>query len=287
MPIDLSKQQQQQQKKTIASNNAQATNNQYSNSYYDQLQKDPTGFKNIQYSTIQSDPRLNQIYQSVNAPYYKNGQLDQSMVSNYRRSQTDEDYQGPNAQSEDNTPAPTFYDYYQAPLIGGSKKSELEEEDRRQKIMGMQEQEIGKFEQYMPEWQRQMEGSLLSGAKQQIAKGQKSIAENANRRGLLFGGMRQGAQADYAGQVAGQVAQQLPEVQASLEAQHQEMKDKLAQFRLGKYEQDVSEAKSAYQMAMKEYQSNNATFGGLLQVGGMVAANAMFPGSGPLAKAVL
>lgn len=151
------------------------------------------------------------------------------------------------------------------------QKREDENSQQRQKdLIASQEGEINKFESNMPKYADIMESDLLSNAKQKISKGQSEIAKSANRRGLLYSGVKEGEQADYAGEVTAQTSQQMADVQEILESRRQEMRDRLASYRLGKYEQEVAEADSAYKRALGEYQSGMQLTGTMLGAGGLL-----------------
>lgn len=134
-----------------------------------------------------------------------------------------------------------------------------------------QNEEIQKFQENLPGYIESMQGDTLTSAKKQIASEQKDIAESANRRGLLYSGIKRGAQQQAAGTIAGETAQKLPQITEALNSQLDSMRDALAQYKLGRYEQQVTEAKTAYNQALSDYKQSTDVASNVVQLAAMYA----------------
>lgn len=100
---------------------------------------------------------------------------------------------------------------------------------------------------------KQAQGNMAADtSKQGLAQTDKSITHNANSRGLLYSGLRQGAMAQAQGQAATEQAGKQSEINQNVEQQVQQMNNQALQSQMGAQNLVNQRNALAYNIAMNK-----------------------------------
>lgn len=98
---------------------------------------------------------------------------------------------------------------------------------------------------------KQSQGNLAADKSNQgLAQTQKAITNNANSRGLLYSGLRQGAMASASGQAASELAGKQSDINENVQQQIQQMNQQALQSQLGSENVKNQRNALAYNIAM-------------------------------------
>lgn len=149
--------------------------------------------------------------------------------------------------------------------------------------------QLKEFQEKAPQMQERMQSQAESEAKRGLAENLAGVKQGASRRGLLYSGIRQGAEGALRAQSAGQLAQQKADINTSIQNQIDQMRSGAAGAGFQAYQGAVQQAQNDYNMAMQKYkqkQGQLSAIGGALGMGAGLALSAGNPAGAMVGQSV-
>lgn len=142
-------------------------------------------------------------------------------------------------------------------------------------LIAEQKEQAKQSRRNLPGYQQQFGAQSADTIGNQLQDKLGGIRQAASRRGLLYSGIRQGAEAGATGQALNDINRQQLEVNQNLENQANDLEKQSISGRLAGYESDVNNEMKAYQQRLQQAQQNQAMRSGIfgtLAQGGLMAA---------------
>lgn len=131
------------------------------------------------------------------------------------------------------------------------------------------------FSQNLPQYKQDLFEGAANTSKRNLVDRMAGIKTNANARGLLYGGLHQGAQQGATAEEAGNLAQQRYGINQALENRNDSMQQNLLNAQMEKYKGDVAANEKNYGLLMQRYgndsQNRGNLLGGIAGIGGSIA----------------
>lgn len=127
---------------------------------------------------------------------------------------------------------------------------------RMQEMINRQSQEVEKFRGSMPQKTQEMQAQALGQQREQTQAEKEGIRGSAQRRGLLYSGIRQGSEAGAEAQGAARGARAAAGIKEEMESGLHKMEDQLASMQMGQYQSDLARADTIYNAALARSRSN-------------------------------
>lgn len=143
-------------------------------------------------------------------------------------------------------------------------------QNQEKDLNNKQIQQAQDFRANMPQMEQDLGSAYERQARRGLAQNIQGINANASRRGLLYSGLRQGAEAGAQAKAAGDVAQKRYEINQGLEQNAQGLESGSASNIFSSYKNDIQNADDSYNLALQQMQSRNNLLTGLF--GGIGAA---------------
>lgn len=131
--------------------------------------------------------------------------------------------------------------------------------------------EAYQFRQDMPGLMKEQENILQTDANRAIDSGVKGERTNYNNRGLLYSGMRQGAEGDVKARVAGELARSTADTRKRYEDTARSKENVAAQVGLAGYQEALRMAQDVYNLQSEKNIQNRQQMQQLGQAGGYAA----------------
>lgn len=131
--------------------------------------------------------------------------------------------------------------------------------------------EARQFRQDMPGMVKEQEGLLQTDANRAIDQGVRGERRNFNNRGLLYSGMRQGAEGDVRTRVASDLARSTADVRKGYEDSARAKENAAAQVGLAGYQDALRRAEDTYNMQLTKNIQHRQQMQQLGQAGGYAA----------------
>jgi uncharacterized coiled-coil protein SlyX len=142
-------------------------------------------------------------------------------------------------------------------------------------MISNQNQNYSDFLNNLPQYQSSLQNQAIDQGNQQYTNQKQAIDQNANSRGLLFSGLKQGAEQNAATSAANQTQSNIAQGNANLSNYAQNYGNQVAQSNIANYQGNVNSALNQYQTQLGSYnqgqQFSGQMFGGILGTAGLVA----------------
>lgn len=142
-------------------------------------------------------------------------------------------------------------------------------------IRQQQTQKAKELRQQMPALQKEQQAQVQNRGREDLARQMSGVRQNFGTRGLLYSGLRRGAESQAAGNVAAQGAQQIAQGNALLSGQLEQAEGNAIQTGLQEQELKQREADRAYEQALaaraQKSQGMASAAGGIGSLAGMFA----------------
>lgn len=151
-----------------------------------------------------------------------------------------------------------------------AKQDQDDYQTKQRNLNTQQQQQATDFRNNLPQMEEDLGSSYERQARRGLAQNIQGINANASRRGLLYSGLRQGAEAGAQARTAGDVAQKRYQINQGLEQNAQGLESGAASNIFSSYKNDIQNADDSYNLALQQMQSRNNLLTGLF--GGIGAA---------------
>lgn len=146
----------------------------------------------------------------------------------------------------------------------GYTKPETIEEKKTRLLKESNQKYAKEFREQLPETEQKLIGQLGQETSRGLNKNIQGIREGASSRGLLYSGMRQGAEAGARNQAGGLLARGQQGIKESLRKQAESLDNQAIQSGIDIQQSQQRIADMAYQQALAEMQSENSMFGSIM-----------------------
>jgi len=144
-----------------------------------------------------------------------------------------------------------------------------------QNMVNNQNQNYQSFLNNLPQYQNNLNNQAIDQGNQSYNNQKQAIDQNANARGLLYSGLKQGAESSAANQAANQTQGQIASNNQNLANYATGYGNQVAQSNIANYQGNVSAALNQYGTQLQQQGQNNQMLGGLLS-GGLAAGALAF-----------
>lgn len=142
-------------------------------------------------------------------------------------------------------------------------------EAQRKKISGV----ASEYEKSMPGMKERAFGAAADVGRKEVGQEIGNIRKGTQRRGLLYSGLREGAEAGAVGDMQSRVASQQSQIADEMENRRQELQDAAAQAGLGKMAAEAGLASGDINMTLQNALARRQAMGSLLGgIGGLAGA---------------
>lgn len=115
----------------------------------------------------------------------------------------------------------------------------------------------------LPSYQAQLQNQAFDQGADSYNQQKKQIDKSANKRGLLFSGMKQGAESSAANQIANETQGKIAQNNKGLQDYANQYGSQVAQSNIANYQSNVSSAFNDYQNKLKEQQQQSGLMGSI------------------------
>lgn len=144
-------------------------------------------------------------------------------------------------------------------------------QNNAQNMVNNQNQNYTSFLSNLPGYQNTMNSQAVDAGNAQYNSQKQSIDQNANARGLLFSGLKQGAESSAATNAANNTQNQIATNNQNLSNYANQYGNQVANTNISNYGSQVQNAANSYGLALGTQSQNNQMIGGLLGgIGGAV-----------------
>lgn len=127
----------------------------------------------------------------------------------------------------------------------------------------------------LPEQQEKLYSSVAGQARRSLAEQLGGVRSGYNRRGLLYSGLRQGAEADLRGQTAAGLAQARQSINDQTEKQARTMEENVGRAATGSQLESLAQEDMIMQQAMQNVMSRLQMWSGIGQAAGTLGGQAL------------
>lgn len=131
------------------------------------------------------------------------------------------------------------------------------------------------FKSNLPAYQNQLQNFAANQARGQYQDAANQIRSGANARGLLYSGLKTGAEQDTKAALSGQLASKYADINQGLNDASNQMQEAQLQRLLNSYQGDVQSATQAYGLDMQRRAQNQGLLGSLLGAGAAAGGAAL------------
>lgn len=154
--------------------------------------------------------------------------------------------------------------------VSPEQQAQMKYQDDKKKLADQMAARSREFRGQIPGYEQELYNQIEGQAKNSIAEKQREIKRLANRRGLLYSGLRQGSEASASAQIASKAASQKAKVAPELEQLAETLEQQAAKVAQANFADDLSLASQVYDRALAEARSRMEQLGQFGEVAGTV-----------------
>ena len=166
-----------------------------------------------------------------------------------------------------------LYDKFTNP--GESKVQAPTIDPRLEKLQKSREKEAKSFRKQLPQLEKEQQASASDAARRDLASKMSGIKEGANARGLLYSGLRQGAESAAAQESASNLAAQKAAINARLQGQAKALDEAALSGQIGIQGLQSQQADINLQDELARRQARTQGLAGLFGAGGQLGGAAL------------
>lgn len=157
-----------------------------------------------------------------------------------------------------------------APIQTPEQDAAFKYEQDKKDLSGKLIENAKDFRGQLPGYEQTLYNQIEGQTKSAIAKKQQEIKRQANRRGLLYSGLRQGSQASAAAEIASKGASQKAKVAPELEALAESMDAMAAKTAQANFQGDLALTRQTYDRALSDARARIEQLGQIGETAGVV-----------------
>ena len=139
-----------------------------------------------------------------------------------------------------------------------------------QNLVNNENQNYQSFLSNLPQYQSSLQNQAIDQGNQQYNTQKQAIDQNANARGLLYSGLKTGAEQGAATNAANQTQNNISQANANLQNYATGYGNQVAQSNIANYQGNVNAALTGYQGQLQNYTQNQGFLGSLFAEGAVL-----------------